>query len=98
MADAALIRIQLDPALPCGFCDGARLAREGLAEADPTRPGLWSVLPICPVCLARHLPATPSPTTSSQASANNAPADDSASGGEPRGIQAGEAPPEPAHR
>ncbi|HEY7780555.1 MAG TPA: hypothetical protein VIC85_10130 [Ktedonobacterales bacterium] len=94
MADDSLILVQLDPPLPCGVCAGERLAHEGLAEPDPARPGLWSLLPICPVCAAWRAPAEHRAARSPRPSRDEYPPDsDTGHTAEPQ-----RPPPELAHR
>lgn len=49
-ADGGPVRIALSVPLPCGMAGCRRPTREALAEPDPTCPGAWVLLPICPVC------------------------------------------------
>ncbi|GEM_PF-2413682 len=49
-----LVRIQLVTPMPCGIYSCRQLAQMALAEPDPAYPGLWSILPLCPKCLARE--------------------------------------------
>lgn len=50
--DIPLLRLQLDPPLPCGMPHCGNLAHSALAELDPRSPGLWQVLPQCEACAA----------------------------------------------
>lgn len=47
-----LLRIEINPPLPCGICDCGLPARTAHAERDPQYPALWRLLPICEVHLA----------------------------------------------
>ncbi len=42
-----LLRIEINPPLPCGIDGCARLARSARVERDPRFSSLWSLLPIC---------------------------------------------------
>lgn len=46
------IRLVLSVPLPCGIGTCRKPATEALAEPDPTCPGAWVLLPICPACAA----------------------------------------------
>ena len=43
----SLLRIEINPPLPCGIDSCGRPARYGRVERDPGFASLWSLLPIC---------------------------------------------------
>lgn len=45
-----MMRVQVNPQLPCGMRGCHRYATTALAEPDPDHPGLWQVVPICDDC------------------------------------------------
>jgi len=47
-----LLRIEINPALPCGIRECGRLARYAHIERDVRYDALWRLLPICDVHLA----------------------------------------------
>lgn len=51
--DDDVMRVLLQPALPCGMYACGRPASMALAEPDRTHAGLWSLLPVCTECAAR---------------------------------------------
>lgn len=51
-ADDGLLRIEINPPLPCGFRACGRPARIAQIERDPRFDALWRLLPICDIHLA----------------------------------------------
>ena len=51
--DTPLMRLHLDPSLPCGLHGCGQPAATGLAEPDPECAGLWLLLPLCTACRQR---------------------------------------------
>lgn len=51
-AGDSLLRIEINPALPCGIAECGRLARHARIERDVRYDALWRLLPICDVHLA----------------------------------------------
>ena len=48
----SLLRIEINPALPCGIAECGCLARYARIERDRRYESLWRLLPICDVHLA----------------------------------------------
>ena len=51
-AGDSLLRIEINPALPCGIGECGRLARYARIERDVRYDSLWRLLPICDMHLA----------------------------------------------
>ena len=54
--DDDVVRVGLEPGLPCGMRDCHRLATTALAERDSRHPGLWQIVPICDTCAQKFHP------------------------------------------
>lgn len=52
-ADVPLLRVRLDPPMPCGNSDCDQRSHSALFEPDPDHPGLWLAFPLCERCLHR---------------------------------------------
>ena len=48
-----LVRIHLDPPLPCALNECGKPATSALAERDEGHGGLWHLLPLCDACAER---------------------------------------------
>ena len=71
LACTPLVRIQLVTPLPCGIHSCQQLAQVALAEPDLTFPGLWTILPLCPLCLAGQMAGLLPPDASNASDASD---------------------------
>lgn len=68
-ANDSLLRVEVNPPLPCGIRDCGRPARFACIERDPRYVALWRLLPICELHQARLAAAADDVVAAADASA-----------------------------